>query len=144
MLKLIGGRPTVMRPFFVSKTICPECSRSVRTGRFSMDRNSTPGIFVWRCKMKSYKLGDRFEIVEDDKGKWKWRGWIGFDNIEGGKCFVEGNILFISKAGTTFERGVAGEDFEGHLKSLPQWTKTKYYCSRYTLHICETGRISSR
>jgi hypothetical protein len=101
-------------------------------------------VFVWRCKMKSYRVGDRFEIVEDDKGKWEWRGWIGFNNIERGKCFVEGNILFISEKGSTLERGVTKEDFEGHLKSLPQWTKTKYYCPSYTLHICETGRRSSR
>ena len=87
-----------------------------------------------------YKLG-RYEIIEKEDGQVWWESHSGFSSTKGGKCFVEGNILFIGPSRTE-EDGFLKREFMERLNRLPLWRKTKYYCSSYAIYNCETGRIS--
>jgi hypothetical protein len=85
-----------------------------------------------------YKLG-QYKIIEKHKGALCWESYGGFSSVRGGKCFIEGDILFIV-AGETKEHGYLLLEFKEHLNKLPRWEKTKYYCPSYTIYSCKTGR----
>jgi hypothetical protein len=91
-------------------------------------------------KETSYRLG-RYEIIEKGNGDLWWKSHGGFANVNVGKCFGEGDILFIG-ASKGEESGLLKNEFILHLNRLPKWEKTKYYCSSYTIYSCNTGRRS--
>ena len=88
-------------------------------------------------KETSYRLG-RYEIIEKGNGDLWWKSHGGFANVNGGKCFIEGDILFIGTSKGE-ESGLLKNEFILHLNRLPKWEKTKYYCSSYTIYSCKTG-----
>ena len=91
-------------------------------------------------KETSYRLG-RYEIIEKGNRDLLWKCHGGFANVNMGKCFIEGDILFIG-ASKSEESGLLKNEFILHLNRLPKWEKTKYYCSSYTIYSSETGRRS--
>ncbi|MBC8430291.1 MAG: hypothetical protein H8D96_00055 [Desulfobacterales bacterium] len=88
----------------------------------------------------SYRLG-RFEIIEKENGEIHWETHAGFGRLRTGKCFIEGEILFIGPHKTE-ELGFLKGEFIDHLNKFPKWEKTKYYCSSYSIYSCKTGRMS--
>jgi len=87
---------------------------------------------------RSYRLA-QYEIILESNGRIRWRAHGGFANTKSGKCFIEGNVLFIGPSEKS-EAGLLKNEFREHLKRLPQWDMTKYYCPSYTLHACKGGR----
>ncbi|MEJ2364374.1 MAG: hypothetical protein P8075_11370 [Deltaproteobacteria bacterium] len=87
---------------------------------------------------KFYRLG-RYKIIEKPSGELCWKSYGGFSSVKGGKCFIEGDILFLG-AGETKEHGYLILEFKEHLDQLPRWEKTKYYSPSYTIYSCKTGR----
>lgn len=85
-----------------------------------------------------YRLG-QYKIIEKHNGALCWESYGGFSSVKGGKCFIEGDILFLG-AGETKEHGYLLLEFKEHLNKLPRWEKTKYYCPSYTIYTCKTGR----
>ena len=85
-----------------------------------------------------YRLG-QYRIIEKPSGVLFWESYGGFSSVKGGKCFIEGDILFLG-AGETKEHGYLLLEFKEHLNKLPRWEKTKYYCPSYTIYTCKTGR----
>ena len=85
-----------------------------------------------------YKLG-QYKIIEKHNGALCWESYGGFSSVRGGKCFIEGDILFLG-ASETKEHGYLLLEFKEHLNKLPRWEKTKYYCPSYTIYSCKTGR----
>lgn len=88
----------------------------------------------------SYKLG-KYKIIEKNNGQVWWKSYSGRSSAKGGKCFVEANILFIGPSNTE-KTGFSKKEFIERLIRLPEWEKTKYYCSRHTIYYCKTGIIS--
>lgn len=97
----------------------------------------------------SYRLG-QYEIIENENGDLWWECYAHFATTNSGKCFVAGNILFLEPYSKISEPGYLILEYNELLNKLPQWEKTKYYCSTYTIRSCKTGRtppgneISSR
>ena len=89
-------------------------------------------------KDRSYRLG-QYKIIEKHNGGLWWESYGGFSSVRGGKCFIEGDILFLG-ASETKEHGYLLLEFKEHLDQLPRWQKTKYYCPSYTIYSCKTGR----
>lgn len=87
----------------------------------------------------TYQLG-RYEIIEKKNGEVWWETHAGFAGLRAGKCFIEGQILFIGPHKTE-EPGFLKGEFIEHLNKLPKWKKTKHYCSSYTLYNCKTNKI---
>ena len=85
-----------------------------------------------------YRLG-QYKIIEKHNGELCWESYGGFSSVKGGKCFIEGDILFLG-AGESKEHGYLLLEFKEHLNKLPRWEKTKYYCPSYTIYTCKTGR----
>jgi len=87
-----------------------------------------------------YRLG-QYKIIEKYNGALSWESYGGFSSVKVGKCFIEGDILFLV-AGETKEHGYLLLEFKEDLDRLPRWEKTKYYCPSYTIYSCKTGRRS--
>jgi hypothetical protein len=85
-----------------------------------------------------YRLG-QYKIIEKDNGALCWEAYGGFSSLKGGKCFIEGDILFLG-AGETKKHGYLLLEFKEHLNKLQRWEKTKYYSPSYTIYSCDTGR----
>jgi hypothetical protein len=85
-----------------------------------------------------YKLG-QYKIIEKHNGALCWESYGGFSSVKGGKCFIEGDILFLV-SGETKEHGYLFLEFQEHLNKLPRWEKTRYYSPSYTIYSCKTGR----
>ena len=88
---------------------------------------------------RSYKLA-HYQITEKDNGELWWRSHGGFASVKTGKCFIEGDILFIGQTEEE-DHGQLKNEFLNILSKLPKWTRTKYYCPRYTLHQCGTEKL---
>ncbi len=72
----------------------------------------------------------------------RWETHIGLGSLKSGKCFLNGDILFIKpsdSAGPGFLKG----EFLDHLNRLPKWEKTKYYCASYKIYECTSGSRKS-
>jgi len=89
-------------------------------------------------KDRFYKLG-QYKIIEKHNGALSWESYGGFSSVKGGKCFIEGDILFLV-SGETKEHGYLFLEFKEHLNKLPRWEKTRYYSPSYTIYSCKTGR----
>jgi arsenite methyltransferase len=86
----------------------------------------------------SYRLG-HYQIIEKDDGELCWKSHGGFASVRTGKCFIEGDILFIGQREAE-EHGQLKNEFLYHVSKLPNWTRTRYYCPSYTLVECNTGK----
>jgi len=87
-----------------------------------------------------YKL-DRYEIMEKHNGQVWWRTHCGRSDTKGGRCFIEGNILFFGP-GKSEKTDILKKDFMERLIRLPAWEKTRYYCPSHTIYHCKTEKIS--
>jgi hypothetical protein len=85
-----------------------------------------------------YRLG-QYKIIEKHNGALCWESYGGFSSVKGGKCFIEGDILFLG-GGETKEHGYLLLEFKENLDKLPRWEKTRYYSPSYTIYSCKTGR----
>lgn len=84
-----------------------------------------------------YRLGE-YKIIEDEHGDLWWETHIGLGSLKSGKCFINGDILFIKPSDSTGPGFLKGE-FLDHINKLPKWEKTKYYCASYKIHECKSG-----
>ena len=91
---------------------------------------------------KSYRLA-QYCIKEKSNGEIWWETHGGLGSLKKGKCFIQGDILFIGPSESE-EAGFLKREFLEKLRRLPQWTKTKYYCSRYSIHECSTGNRKNK
>ena len=89
-------------------------------------------------KKTEYRLAE-YKITENELGDLWWETHIGLGSLKIGKCFINGDILFIKPSDSTGPGFLKGE-FLDHLNKLPKWEKTKYYCARYKIHGCKSGR----
>ena len=85
----------------------------------------------------AYRLGE-YKIIENEHGDLWWETHIGLGSLKSGKCFINGNILFIKPSDSTGPGFLKGE-FLDHLNKLPKWEKTKYYCASYKINECRSG-----
>ena len=85
----------------------------------------------------AYRLGE-YKIIEYEHGDLWWETHIGLGSLKSGKCFINGDILFIKPSDSTGPGFLKGE-FLDHLNKLPKWEKTKYYCASYKIHECKSG-----
>ena len=85
----------------------------------------------------AYRLGE-LKIMENEHGDLWWETHIGLGSLKSGKCFINGNILFIKPSDST-EPGFLKGEFLDQLNKLPKWEKTKYYCASYKIHECKFG-----
>ena len=89
----------------------------------------------------AYRLAE-FKIIESEHGDLWWETHMGLGSLKSGKCFINGDILFIAPSDSTGPGFLKGE-FIDHLNRLPKWEKTKYYCANYKIYECKSGsRIS--
>jgi hypothetical protein len=85
----------------------------------------------------AYKLAS-YKIIENEHGDLFWEIHIGLGSLKSGKCFINGDILFI-KPGARKQPGFLKGEFLDHLNKLPKWEKTKYYCTSYKIFKCNSG-----
>ncbi len=57
-----------------------------------------------------------------------------------GKCFIEGNVLFIGPSERD-EEGFLINEFLEYLSKFPRWDRTKYYCPSFMLYTCKEDRL---
>ena len=87
----------------------------------------------------AYKLAE-YKITENAYGDLVWECHFGLGTLKNGKCFINGDILYLMpgvNAGPGFLKG----EFLDHLNKLRKWEKTKYYCSSYKIYECKSGKI---
>lgn len=87
---------------------------------------------------QSYRLA-QYEIIQRSSGEICWKSHGGFAAAKKGKCFIEGNVLFIGPSEAE-ETGFLKNEFLEYLRQLPRWVKTKFYCPSFTLHACKGRR----
>ena len=93
-------------------------------------------------KTSLYKLKE-YKIIERDTGELSWDAHFGLGSLREGRCFKKGSILFIGPAGN--ERlGYLMLEYTDHLKRLPNWLKTDYYCTSIEIFHCDTGKSVSK
>jgi len=73
-----------------------------------------------------YRLGD-FIIIEHSGVLLTWVTHIALGAQRSGRCFIVGNILLIGSLDREGD-GFLKLEFNEHLKKLPTWDKTRYYC----------------
>ena len=88
---------------------------------------------------RSFRLG-RYEIIEKSGGEIWWKAHGGFANQNKGKCFIEGNVLFIGPSERD-EEGFLINEFIEYLDKFPRWNRTKYYCPSFMLYTCKDDRL---
>ena len=84
----------------------------------------------------AYKLAE-YKITENEHGDLWWESHIGLGSLRIGKCFINGDILFIRPSDIKGPGFLKGE-FLDHLNKLPKWKKTKYYCASYKIEKCQS------
>jgi len=85
-----------------------------------------------RAEDRAYRL-DQYQIIEG------WDGaHAGLAGLKGSRCFLEGTVLALEPPEIE-KAGFFKTEFLEHLRKLPQWQKTKYYCHSHALHKCKTG-----
>jgi hypothetical protein len=87
-----------------------------------------------------YRLVE-YKITENGHGDLWWETHMGLGSLKIGKCFINGDILFLSPS-DNIEPGFLKGEFLDHLNKLPKWEKTKYYCASY--RICRCQSVSKR
>jgi len=85
----------------------------------------------------AYRLA-AYKIIENKHGDLWWETHAGFGSLRIGKCFKNGDILFIEPSDIVGPGFLKGE-FLDHLNRLPKWKKTKFYCASYKICKCKSG-----
>jgi hypothetical protein len=85
----------------------------------------------------AYRLTE-YKIIENEHGDLWWETHIGLGSLKSGKCFINGDILFL-KSSDSIGPGFLKGEFLDHLNKLPKWEKTKYYCASYKIYECKSG-----
>ena len=85
-----------------------------------------------------YRLGE-FKIIESDTGQLMWEAHYGFGEIQKGRCFRKGSILFIGSA-ERYQNGFLKGEFLDDLKKYPKWDKTKFHCNGAIVRHCINGK----
>ena len=91
-------------------------------------------------KATPYRLAHH-KILENMDGTLWWESHAGFTRTKNGRCFIESNVLFLEPAIVVREPGFLIMEYNEALDELPQWTKTPYYCTNYTLRSCHNDKI---
>lgn len=89
-------------------------------------------------RSKSYRLA-QYCIIETSNEEIWWETHGGLGSLKRGKCFIQGDILFIGPSESE-ESSFLKREFLEKLRNFPQWNKTKYYCSRYSIHECHAEK----
>lgn len=87
----------------------------------------------------SHKL-QRYEIIEKNTGQFFWKSYGHLGGLKKGRCYIRGNILFF-EAGGTKASGHRKKDFLQQLNHLPDWERTKYFCTSYVIYNSKTGAV---
>lgn len=87
----------------------------------------------------AYKIAE-YKIIESVHGDLSWECHFGLGASKNGKCFINGDILYLIPSDNTDSGFLKGE-FLDHLNKLPKWKKTKYYCTSYKIYECKSGKI---
>ena len=90
----------------------------------------------------SYKLR-RYEIIEKDNGQLFWKSHRGLGSLKKGRCHIKGSILFL-EPGKTELSSPEKREFIQQLICLPDWRRTKYFCTNYAIYYSKTGAICRR
>jgi hypothetical protein len=90
-------------------------------------------------KLEYYRLAE-YKISEDEDGHLWWETHSGFCSVKTGRCFVNGNILFIEPGHTSEENGFLKGEFLDQINRLPKWAKTNYYCTSFNIVKCKTDQ----
>jgi hypothetical protein len=85
----------------------------------------------------AYRLCE-YKIIENEHGDLWWETHIGLGSSKSGKCFINGDILFI-KPSDSMGPGFLKGEFLDHLDKLPKWEKTKYYCASFKIRESKSG-----
>ena len=86
-----------------------------------------------------YRLAE-YKIIEGEDGHIWWETHSGFCAVKKGRCFANGNVLFIGPGHTSEENGFLKGEFLDQLNRLPKWGKTKYYCTSFNIVKCKTDQ----
>jgi len=86
----------------------------------------------------AYRLAE-YKVIENEHGDLWWETHIGLGSLKSGKCFINGDILFIKPSDSTGPGFLKGE-FLDDLKKYPKWGKTKFYCIGVGVHHCKNGK----
>jgi hypothetical protein len=117
-------------------------------GETNLRKKSTRSV-VTSHKEKSietYKSGDstyklyQYEVIKRDNGQLFWQSYGGLNRIKKGRCYINGNILFLEHVETE-RSGFKKKEFLQKLIQLPEWKRTKYYCTAYAVYFSDTGKI---
>jgi hypothetical protein len=87
----------------------------------------------------SYKL-HRYEIIEKNNGQLFWKSHGGLRSFKKGRCHIKGSILFLESGEIELSNRMKKE-FLQQLSRLPDWKRTKYFCTSYTIYYSKTGAI---
>ena len=85
----------------------------------------------------TYKLAE-YKITENEHGDLWWETHIGLGSLRTGKCFINGDILFI-KPSNSKGPGYLKREFIDNLSKQPKWKKTKYYCASCKIYKCKSA-----
>ena len=85
-----------------------------------------------------YRLGE-YKIIESDTGQLMWETHFGFGEIQKGRCFRKGSILFIGPA-ESYRNGFLKGEFLDDLKKYPKWSQTKFFGNGVDVHHCKNGK----
>ena len=88
---------------------------------------------------RSYRL-NLYEIIEKSSGEIWWKSHGGFAAQKNGKCFIEGNVLFIGPS-EMYEEGFLINEFLEYLDKFPRWDRTGYYCPSFRLYTCTDDKL---
>jgi hypothetical protein len=88
---------------------------------------------------RSHRLA-QYEIILTGSGEISWKAHGGFAAAKSGKCFVQGDVLFLGP-GEIEEAGLLKNEFLEYLRQLPQWESTQYYSPSCTLYACKGRRV---
>lgn len=89
-------------------------------------------------KIRAFRLGE-YKIIEHDSEDLRWETHFGIGELKEGRCFKKGSILFIGPAEND-RPGFLKLEFIEELEKLPDWTKTKYYCSGFEVYHCRSNQ----
>lgn len=114
------------------KTRSEEAAKAIEGERIGFDKNM--GMGPGEKRAFAYRLG-RYKIIEAENGELRWNTCTHLDRLKVGRGFIEGKILFLD--GKIMEAvRLSKREFLNRLNRLPEWEKTIYYCTHYTLKPC--------
>ena len=87
----------------------------------------------------NYRLG-HFIYIERNGITLSWVTHSSFGGQRSGRCYILGNILVLLPCDHV-EPGYLKLEFHEHLRKLPQWTKTIYYC--FAASLMRIGMLQS-